>query len=326
MPDYTLYGLVVHSDLPLDGLETATAGHALDVRITLGAGAPPRAEPEAPVPYQQGGAHAQDGTDVRRDVHGNFWFRYADGTAFIVNAAATEIRAWWADSSTLADTATYLLGPVLGFALRRRGVLALHASAVIIDGRAVALVGWSGAGKSTTAAAFAAAGDAVLADDVVALRQVDGTVMAYPSYRLLRLWDESERIVFGTAGQLPLLTPTWDKRALPLGADFPFHAQAAPLGDVFVLAERSGDPRAPFAAPMGGADALMAIVSNTYANYLLDDAMRADEMRALGAALRGRRVFRLVPHEDPSRLGALLACIRAAVRDASSPDDDSRHS
>lgn len=326
MPDYTLYGLVVRSDLPLSGLQAAAAGQAVDVRITLGEGAPPLAHPEGPVPYRQGGARAQDGTDVRRDVHGNFWFRYSDGTAFIVDAAATEIRAWWADSSTLADTATYLLGPVLGFALRRRGVLALHASAVIIDGRAVPLVGWSGAGKSTTAAAFAAAGDPVLADDVVAIRRVEGDVMAYPSYQLLRLWDESERILFGTAGQLPLITPTWDKRALPLGDDYPFRAEAAQLGDLFVFAERSDDPRAPFAEPMGGADGLMAIVANTYANYLLDDTMRAGEMRSLGALLRGRRVFRLVPHQDPSRLGALLACIRAAVRGASSPDDDPRAS
>jgi energy-coupling factor transporter ATP-binding protein EcfA2 len=188
---------------------------------------------------------------------------------------------------------------------------------VLIDGRAVALVGPSGAGKSTTAAAFAAAGTPVLTDDVLALRPGDaGAVVAYPAYRMLRLWDASERIVFGTAGQLPLLTPTWDKRALPLGEDFPFHAHPAPLGDVFVLAARSGDERAPYTEPMRPRIACMALVANSYANYLLDDAMRAHELRALEALLRGRRVHRLVPHEDPARLARLVDAVRTTLRDA----------
>jgi hypothetical protein len=314
VPDYQICGLTVRADVPLPDLPSADA-RAVDVLVTLAQGAPSPAVPRGAQPYGDGGAtgHA---SDVRRDDAGTFWFRYPDGTGFTVNGAATQVRGWWATDSTLADTATYLLGPVLGFVLRRRGVLALHASAVMRDGRAVLLVGPAGAGKSTTAAAFAAAGDAVLADDVVALRLVDGIAMAYPSYRLLRLWDESERMVFGTSQQLPRITPSWDKRGLPLGADYAFRAEPAPLGAIFVLAERSAEPRAPYAEPMGGADGLMALVANTYANYLLDDAMRAEEMRSLGAMMRGRRVLRLVPHADPVRLDALLDCIRASARDA----------
>jgi hypothetical protein len=238
------------------------------------------------------------------DAARGFWFRYDDGTEFVLDRDATNIQASWADASTLQDTATYLLGPVLGFALRLRGVLAFHASAVLINERAVVLVGPSGAGKSTTAAAFATAGVPVLADDVVAVRVVDGVTLAYPSYRLLRLWDESERILFGTTGQLPLLTPTWDKRALPLGRAHPFHEMPAPLGDLFLLAPRTDDLQAPRVEALRRGDAFMQLVANTYANYLLDDAMRGQEMRALDAVLRGRRIQRLVPHADPSRLDA----------------------
>ena len=57
----------------------------------------------------------------------------------------------------------------------------------------------------------------------------------------------------------------------------------------------------------------MALVENTYANYLLSDAMRAQEMAALDALVRGRRILRLVPHADPARLGALVACVRDAL-------------
>ena len=58
--------------------------------------------------------------------------------------------------------------------LRLRGVPALHASAVAVGGAALAVVGSAGAGKSTTAAARAARGHAVVADDVLALRALLG--------------------------------------------------------------------------------------------------------------------------------------------------------
>lgn len=318
MPDYLLYGLVVRSDRALEGLEAAPPDATqVDVTIALGDGARPAAAwSSAAVHYR--GPDTADGppsVEVRRSEDAGFWFRYPDGTEFTLDREGTRVGAWWATASTLEDTATYLLGPVLGFALRLRGVLALHASAVLIDGRAVAVVGPSGAGKSTTAAAFAAAGVPVLADDVLAVRTVGDDAMAFPSYRVLRLWGESERMLFGTVGELPRLTPTWDKRALPLGADFPFHRSPAPLGDVFLLAPRTVDDAAPLVAPVRPGEALMELVLNTYANYLQDDRMRADELRALEGLLRGRRVRRLVPHADPARLTALVNTVCAAARE-----------
>ena len=79
---------------------------------------------------------------------------YFDGMQFWVAVQGAQIWAVWPDSLTLEDAATYLLGPVLGLALRLRGVTCLHASAVAFGDSAVAFVGDAGAGKSTTAAAF----------------------------------------------------------------------------------------------------------------------------------------------------------------------------
>ena len=315
MPEYALYGLVIRCDGVLDGLEAAPRGATVDIDIALGGPRLGEQGWQAATPYYEEPSEpdAPPVVVVRRDAEGGFWFRYDDGTEFVLDRAATSIRAWWSESSTIEDTATYLLGPLLGFALRLRGVLALHASAVLIGGRAVALIGPSGTGKSTTAAAFAAAGIPVLSDDVVAVRVIDGTPMAYPSYRLLRLWDESEKILFRTVGRLPKLTPTWDKRALPLGTEFPFHHEPAPLGELFVLADRSVEARAPYLETLAASAAFIALLENTYANYLLDDAMRGAEMRALEAVLRNRRVRRLVPHADPSRLAALVACVQAGL-------------
>ena len=72
-------------------------------------------------------------------------------------------------------------------ALRINGVHSLHAAALCVDGRALVLVGDSGAGKSTTATALASAGCAYLGDDGVLLREQSGDVelLAYgPTFRL----------------------------------------------------------------------------------------------------------------------------------------------
>src|SRR6202011_5530874 len=60
------------------------------------------------------------------------------------------------------DIRLFLLGPVLGLLCHQRGLLPLHASAIVADGRAVAFAGPSGIGKSTLAACFQDRGYEVL--------------------------------------------------------------------------------------------------------------------------------------------------------------------
>ena len=103
---------------------------------------------------------------------------YSDGTRFALERRGNEVFADWPDPLTLEDVAPYLVGPVLGVVLRLRGMVPLHASAVSIGDQAIALVGPAGAGKSTTAAAFARCGYRVISDDVVALQA-----------RWISLWD-----------------------------------------------------------------------------------------------------------------------------------------
>src|SRR5262249_22183040 len=148
---------------------------------------------------------------------------------------------------TLEDTATYLLGPVLGFILRLRGVTCLHASAVAICDQAIAILGPAGAGKSTTAASFARAGYKVLTDDIVALDERGDAFLVQPAYPRVRLWSESVNALFGTEDALPLLTPTWDKRYLDLQANIScFQEHPLPLAAIYLLDKRSSDPAAPF--------------------------------------------------------------------------------
>ncbi len=106
-----------------------------------------------------------------------------------------------------------LLGKVMAFLLRQRGWLPLHASVVALHGQAVLFLGLSGAGKSTTAAAFYAQGHTVIADDLAAIRLVDGSPVVQSAFPRVRLLDESRSVLEGLA-----LNSTfhYDKHVFPL--------------------------------------------------------------------------------------------------------------
>ena len=120
-----------------------------------------------------------------------FELEYAEGATFVVDGLGTEVWASWSEALTVDDAATYLLGPVLGFLLRLRGTVCLHASGVVVGDRAIALLGPAEAGKSTTAAAFAKLGYPVLSDDLLALSDTGGTWVVEAGYPGLRLWPDS---------------------------------------------------------------------------------------------------------------------------------------
>jgi hypothetical protein len=238
-----------------------------------------------------------------------FKLLYGDGTEFLVDRDGSEVWATWPDSATLEDSATYLLGPVLGFVLRLRGITCLHASAVAVGDRAIALVGPANAGKSTTAAAFCRMGHPVLADDIVALLERDEIVRVRPAYPQLRLWPDSVAVLYGTSDALPRLTPTWDKRALDLAqSGCRFQPLPLPLGAIYVLAERSPEAE-PRIEGLQGRESLLTLLANTYVGYLLDAAMRRQEFESLGRLASSVQVRRVVPSADPAHVSRLCARI-----------------
>jgi hypothetical protein len=227
---------------------------------------------------------------------------YSDGTQFWLNQEGTEIWATWPDHSTLEDTATYLLGPILGRLLRLRGITCLHASAVAFGENAVAFVGSEGAGKSTTAAALALRGHAILSDDVVALAQRDGSFFVHPAYPYLCLWPESVESIYGSAEALPRFSANYEKRCLSLGKqELRFEERTLRLAAIYILGERRGDP-APLVQEIAPQEAFLALVANTFATNILDSGMRAKEFETLGRLVPSVPIRQLCAHQDASRL------------------------
>jgi len=264
-------------------------------------------------------------------LRGGEYFRlcYADGTEFVVDRMGTEVWATWPSSLTLEDTAMYLLGPVISFALLLRGHLCLHASAIAVGDQAIAMLGPSGAGKSTAAAAFARSGYGVLTDDVVAVTNRGRDFLVQPAYPRIRLWPESVSALYGAEDALPCLTPTWDKRYLDLtGNGCRFQHEPLPLAAIYILDERRDDPKVPSVEAMPAAEGLIALVANTYATRLMDKKMRARDFESLGRIATGVPLRRAIPHTDLSRLSmlcdAILEDFHALVPSPTAPADSTQ--
>lgn len=96
------------------------------------------------------------------------------------------------DAGALANLSAILGGPILAVLWHQRGLLPLHASIVVINGRAVALSGPAAAGKSTLAAILAAQGYQVVADDIGVVKVCDNAeVIVPPGCARLQLWRDA---------------------------------------------------------------------------------------------------------------------------------------
>ena len=316
---HVVYGLRVAANIALPGLPLRSDLDTYNVRIYLKDWVTfPTTFPESvEILYASPEDAAPGEPNLRVSVLPGgdyFGFFYRDEVRFAVERQGREIWGDWPESYTLEDACTYLLGPVLGFVLRLRGVTCLHASAVAVDGQAIALVGSPGAGKSTLAAAFAQCGFSVIADDVVALAEDGKKFQVQPGYPRVNLWSDSVRALFGTDEVLPRITPTWDKRYLELGDNgFGFASNPLPLGAIYVLRTREGDLAASVIDDLAGSNALRELVTNTYVNYLLDREMRSREFDVL-TRLVVRIPIRRV--RAPADYSAVLDLSEAIANDA----------
>jgi len=240
---------------------------------------------------------------------------YGDGTQFVLDSAGTRVWGTWKPPLVVEDLATYLLGPVMGFLLRRRGVTPLHASAVSVGGQAIAFGGAALAGKSTTAAALALRGIRVLCEDIAALKEDAKGFFVEPGYPRVCVWPDAAEKLLGWGEALPQLTPNWEKCFLSLdGVRANFEAERRPLHVVYLLGERSEQSDSPRIEKMSPQAALLELVQNTYMNWVLDREQRAAEFDLLSRLVKRVPVRRILPHQDPARLGDLCDLILGDVR------------
>lgn len=202
---------------------------------------------------------------------------YWGGVEFVVFDSGAQIRMSYPATSNVEDVAAMLAGPVLGFAMRLRGIFCIHASVVAIDGHALALVAPSGGGKSTTAAALAARGHSIVSDDVLALRIEHDTVVAQPGFPWLRLCNDSMEALQQQGSRL-----VTDQRGDKLSARLPqpgYRCTLDPLPLVAIYTMNSIAEKESI-TPIPGSVALVGLLGHTYPDlfYRLHKTHRVNEL------------------------------------------------
>jgi len=341
---YSAFGLIVHSNVPLPGLPSWDSSVNRDSSRTVHFHLNLSPYPDATLsPREQELVYLSSYTDESGAPVLNIWkatdeaflrLAYCDGTQFWIDRFRRDVFVAWPDHLTLENALSYLLGPVFGLLLRLRGVTCLHASAVAFEDWAVVFVGPEGAGKSTTAAALAKRGHAVLSDDIVALVvpsiSTEPSLLpgasrrpfmdnhhlfhVLPAYPHLCLWPEAVKFLYGSEEQFPRLAPEREKRKLALGTiETRFESRALPLAAIYLFAERDSD-HAPRVAPAPAKASMLSLLANTYANNLLDSAIRAEEFAVLDRLVTGVPVRLLTPHRDPACIEQLCSLIYSDFR------------
>lgn len=225
---YVLYGVSLETSLALNCYERRSCH--LDIKISVEFDrdmSPKRALDGVATPELNGSQYCflSDGAvDLR-------WPDLADYT---VSSDGREIVCRVAAGAPSESWQTYLLGPVLSFALLKNGVEPLHATAVEVNGHAVGFLGESGQGKSTLAAGLLQRGHRLLTDDLLVLREREGAFWAYPGPARIKLFPDQARDLPGDYGAGVSMNPFTSKLVIPLRATH-FQKTAAPLQVLYVL-------------------------------------------------------------------------------------------
>jgi hypothetical protein len=327
MTSYPLYSLCLRSTRPL--WHVVAAAELVDVKPDIELFFSPADDPlsagEEGVPWA-----------VVREQVGSGWYlslstapaeydtvlrlytrQQTDETTVIFGRNASQIWVRW--RSAAADTEQFwvemsgwILGSVLGYAMCLRGLPTLHGSVVAVDGQAVGLLGVSGAGKSTLAAAFVAAGHAMLADDHLVVGQDARGYCARPGPSRLRLWPSSLSVFDSERAMLPFTADGDGKRFVQPGANA-YCTESLPLAAIYVLMPRDPERTEVAVDDLSPAAALNALMNQRFCTIALPASQPASTFAALSALVQ-RIPVRLL--HRPHGLETLPAVVAAIQKDA----------
>ncbi|NNL94737.1 MAG: hypothetical protein HKO64_03870 [Xanthomonadales bacterium] len=110
-----------------------------------------------------------------------------------------------------------LLNQVIPRYLASRGHFLLHASALTLQsGRSVAIIGRSGHGKSTLAAAFHGRGASIISDDCIQISLANGQIQAHGGLHGVRLLPDMKQALFRQDSPFARYSPWSEKQQLLL--------------------------------------------------------------------------------------------------------------
>lgn len=186
-----------------------------------------------------------------------------------------------------------LIGIAFAALLQQRGMFVLHASAVSVDNKAVAFLGWKGAGKSTTAATLYKRGHRMISDDIVAIDSANpGAPLVAPGFPIFKLMPEAAEQVLGdNPDDLSEIYAGMEKRFRPSSDNF--SQNSVPLQAIYSLSEGTC-LKAELLRPQ---EAISVLIANTYlaryGNQLLQNNHAMTNLRQCSNIVNQIPVYRL---------------------------------
>ena len=250
-PIYEIHGLRVASAIRLGVAEVD--GTATDLEIGQGPAVAVSAEPPPGRLLREVSFGGGRGVALARDAEG-YLLRLYGTCDFRIDGARRTIEARPAPELDPLMLAPLIEGAVLACVLALEGECVLHASAVEMDGGAVALVGRSGQGKSTLATLLCLGGASLVSDDVLRVDLSGEAPRCFPGGRRVRLRPHAGPLL----DALPdgAVERTVDDR---LGADFAAGRSERPRLAAILIPRPSRSAVAPRLVRLRPAQALVAL-------------------------------------------------------------------
>lgn len=195
---------------------------------------------------------------------GEFLLNAPDGSRHYVKDGRTIIYSR-GEGSHDSDLTLFLLGSAWGALCYQRGLIPIHASGNLINGKVFAFTGHSGAGKSTLAANLAKRGHEFFTDDTLIFDPAaDGRgALCYAGQKQLKLWGDAVQKTGAEALQPVRANADMDKHyAAPPS---PSAATVAELAKLYVLRRaQSNAPERNTIERLSGSEALQAFRRNLF--------------------------------------------------------------
>jgi hypothetical protein len=296
MRRYRAYGLIFdcERELPFAAADSDTAA---DVTIRVALGQPPAA-PSAEL-YRE----------LRREGTARWSLRYhnPDGGWLHFDHDAEAKALAVGGSVDWSDAVPVLAGVACAVLLSSAGTPLLHGAAVAFEGGAIGLLGDSGQGKSTLAAALLKAGGRLLSEDLLAFTRRGPDFAAEPGYARISLLPDACHALGFEGGESAPAQPRDGTAKCWIGAA----AAAGPVGirSLYILAP--SDPAAPDgrAERLSRAAAAPALVRHLYGATWIRP-VREPDLAFCGSLAAAVPVFTLSRPESLARAEACAAMLR----------------
>jgi hypothetical protein len=288
---YSAFGLSIESELPLPEFRPRPVPLdmvAADVRVTFG----PGEDWIHPLRHEESSWRAD-----RQDAH--FWFRGVAGFRIRAGRDIVISPEPGADNSLLR---MYVEGMMMATLLFQRGYFVLHSSVVHIRGQAIAFVGQTGAGKSSTAAALHAGGHAVIADDNAAIDFAEGAWTVTPAFPFLKVYPAIAESLGFEQSSLMQMHASQPKSVRPVDDAFP--TQPVPLNRIYVLTRGSLQG----IEPVGRSEAAIELVRHSVPTRWRQ-AGGADHLKTCASLASSVPLYRVRTFDTLSELPELAARI-----------------